>query len=65
MADQQITPEYLAELRAAAKLANAFHQWKALDSQLEKLGPKAVSPEAIAAAWRKVTEAHEEWDNSR
>lgn len=53
------------ELSPADRLAQAFDHWLSLDHQLETIGPKAVSPEAISEAWRSLLQAHEEWDLSR
>lgn len=51
--------------RAGERVAQAFDRWHALDRQLETLGPKAVSPETIAAAWEELLQRYEEWNLSR
>jgi hypothetical protein len=55
----------IGEQDAAIRLAHAFDTWRALDRQLEQLGPNSVTPEQMSSAWQALIQAHEEWSNSR
>jgi hypothetical protein len=48
----------------AARFAEAFSRWRALNDRLETV-PNSVTTEEIAAAWRAVIEAHDQWKLSR
>lgn len=51
----------------ADRLAEAFDEWVSLSVKRMPIRPMGGAPslEELDRAWRKVTQAHEEWSNAR